>query len=432
MNNQGKEQRRAVGARRFSRHPHIVSAADLGRYADTIPSQTVIPGLICRLVRRSVSKLYEIRIPYGDAGNQRGWDGIVEAESEFTEFVPDGRSCWEIGTGNDPQTKATKDFKKRTSQLSADDRAQVSFVFVTPRFDKWEEPKQTKWLKHRKDKGWKNIRIIDGVKLADWLREFPAVGQWMAREIGLSRSLGGISTPREHWKNIVSLAKLGDPPIPPKLFTEGRSHACNALQALFEGTSQKLQLLAEGEQDVADFVAAYIETLDEDTARDYANRCLYIAEEDAWRTVVEVRKSHVLVANPRLELESDGRADLLTIATRKEHAVIVPLCGASVGGNSEIIRLQSPSQLQIEKVLKEAKLLGCTLARTSTHWTTVRSTQKFTWTRGCAALCKMEKCETHCTGRARRKVGRKKRGRSGGFGKIVQKRIWGVDRNPET
>ena len=178
----------------------------------------------------------------------------------------------------------------------------------------------------------------------------------MAEEIGLSSNSGGISTPREHWENIVSLTKLGDPPIPPTLFTEGRSHACNALQALFEGTSQKLQLLmfAEGEQDVADFVAAYIETLDEDTARDYANRCLYIAEEDAWRTVVEVRKSHVLVANPRLELESDRREDLLTIATRKGHAVIVPLCGAFARGNSEIIKLQSPSQFQIEKVLKEA------------------------------------------------------------------------------
>ena len=151
---------------------------------------------------------------------------------------------------------------------------------------------------------------------------------------------------------------------------EGRSHACNALQALFEGTSQKLQLLlfAEGGQDVADFVAAYIETLDEEIARDYANRCLYIAEEDAWRAVVEVRKAHILVANPRLNLESEERSELQTIATRKGHAVIVPLCGAFAGGNSEIIRLQSPSQSQIEKVLKEADYSDVQFARTSGHW----------------------------------------------------------------
>ena len=351
-----RKRREAARARVSPNNTHIVRAADLGEYANSINSQTVIPELIYLLVKQSISNTSVCRIPYGDAVNQSGWDGIVETESAFLEFVPDGRSYWEIGTGNDPQTKATKDFKKRTRQLSADDRAQGSFVFVTPRFAGWGEPEQTRWLERRKDKGWKNIRIIDGVKLADWLREFPAMGRWMARKIGLSRSLGGISTPREHWKNIVSLTKPGDPPIPPILFTEGRSNACNALQALFEGTPQKLQLLlfAEGEQDVADFVAAYIETLDEDTARDYANRCLYIAEEDAWRTVIEVRKSHVLVADPRLNLESDERADLLTIATRKGHAVIVPLCGAFAGGNSEIIRLQSPSQFQIEKVLKEA------------------------------------------------------------------------------
>lgn len=351
-----RKRREAARARVFPNKTHIVRAADLEQYANSINSQTVIPELIYLLVKQSISHASVCRIPYGDAVNQSGWDGIVEAESAFLEFVPDGRSYWEIGTGNDPQAKATKDFKKRTSQLSADDRAQGSFVFVTPRFAGWGAPEQIRWLERRKDKGWKDIRIIDGVKLADWLREFPAVGQWMAREIGLSSNSGVISTPREHWENIVSLTKLGDPPIPPTLFTEGRSHACNALQALFDGTSQKLQLLmfAEGEQDVADFVAAYIETLDEDTARDYANRCLYIAEENAWRTVVEVRKSHVLVANPRLELESDRRADLLTIATRKGHSVIVPLCGAFTGGNPEIIKLQSPSQLQIEKVLKEA------------------------------------------------------------------------------
>ena len=351
-----RKRREAARARVFPNKTHIVRAADLEQYANSINSQTVIPELIYLLVKQSISHASVCRIPYGDAVNQSGWDGIVEAESAFLEFVPDGRSYWEIGTGNDPQTKATKDFKKRTSQLSADDRAQGSFVFVTPRFAGWGAPEQIRWLERRKDKGWKDIRIIDGVKLADWLREFPAVGQWMAEEIGLSSNSGGISTPREHWENIVSLTKLGDPPIPPTLFTEGRSHACNALQALFEGTSQKLQLLmfAEGKQDVADFVAAYIETLDEDTARDYANRCLYIAEENAWRTVVEVRKSHVLVANPRLNLESDERAGLLTIATRKGHAVIVPLCGAFTGRNPAIIKLQSPSQLQIEKVLKEA------------------------------------------------------------------------------
>ena len=149
---------------------------------------------------------------------------------------------------------------------------------------------------------------------------------------------------------------LGDPPLPPNLFTEARGNACNALQALFDGQSQNHQLLlfAESSQDVADFVAAYLQTLDQETAQGYTNRCLYINEENAWYSVVELRKSHVLVADPRLGLEAPEHADLLTMATRKGHGVIVPLCGAWAGERHEIIQLRSPSQSRIVDILKEA------------------------------------------------------------------------------
>ena len=338
-------------------HTHIVQAGELERYANTRDSQAVIPELLYLLVKQSVSNASEFRIPYGDAVNQSGWDGIVEAETAFPEFVPEGRSYWEIGTGKKPQTKADTDFDKRTNALSETDRAEASFVFVTPRSagaGGWSEPDQEKWRKSKKDKGWKDIRIIDGVKLADWLREFPAVGRWMAQKTGSSKSLGGISTPRERWENIIASTASDDPRLPPRLFTEGRSNACNALQKLFEGTSQKLQLFAESPIDVADFVSAYIETLDEETARNYACRCLYVSTEDAWDSVVATPRSHVLVADPRLGLETQERAGLRTSsATQKGHAVVVPLCGAGAGGSHEIIELRSPSQSQIETVLKE-------------------------------------------------------------------------------
>ena len=48
------------------------------------------------------------------------------------------------------------------------------------------------------------------------------------------------------------------------------------------------------------------------------------------------------------------RADLLTIATRKGHAVVVPICGAPAEGSDETVMLRSPSQSQIETVLKDA------------------------------------------------------------------------------
>ncbi len=284
-------------------HTHIVQAGDLDRYAPTRDSQSVIPELIYWLVKQSCPDLAVCRIPYGDAVNQSGKDGLVETVDGFREFVPKGRSYWEIGTGADPQSKATDDFKKRTEEIDDGERADSSFVFVTPRSSGsagWNEPEQAKWLERRKDTGWRLIRVIDGVKLADWLREYPAIGKWMATKIPLTAKLGGLSTATEHWDDLVSERTADDPPFPPKLFTAGRTAACEALQALFEGKTQVLLLFAESPQDVADFVSAFLAGLDRDTSQLFSNRCLYISDEQAWRSIVETRSAHVLVADPAL------------------------------------------------------------------------------------------------------------------------------------
>jgi hypothetical protein len=338
-------------------HTYIIQSGDLARYADTRDSQGVIPELVYHLVRQSVPNATACRIPYRDAVNQPGWDGIVECDVGYFQFVPDGISCWEIGTGGNPQKKATGVFRKRTNKLNEPERAESSFVFVTPRSvgaNGWEEPEQSAWIKRRKKRGWKRIQIIDGIKLADWLREFPALGRWMAKKAGITPSLGGIITPLEHWDLILSQGDKGDPPLPPELFTISRSAACDALEAVFVGKSQRLFFFSESEHDVDDFIAAYLSTLEEARAQEFANRCLFINDEDAWRSVSELRQSHVLVASPRLGLDSD-RQDLQTVATKKGHGVIIPLCGAWSGDNPEIIKLRSPSTSQIEAVLKEAK-----------------------------------------------------------------------------
>ena len=338
-------------------HTHIIQAGDLDRYAPTRESQATIPELVYLLVKQSCSDLVVCRIPYGDAVNQPGWDGMVESEQGFLEFVPKGKSYWEIGTGSDPQSKATDDFRKRTDEIDDKERADSSFVFVTPRSSRsggWNEPEQTNWLERRKDKGWKLIRVIDGVKLADWLREYPAIGKWMAKKLGLMANLGGLTTATEHWADLVSECAADDPPFPPKLFTVGRQGACEALQARFEENTQPLLLFAESPQDVAYFVSAYLAGLDPETSRTFSNRCLFIKDEQAWRSIVETRSPHVLIADPRLGLETDEGATLQTIARRRGHAVVVPLCGAWSGNSPEILKLRSPSQSQIELVLKEA------------------------------------------------------------------------------
>lgn len=327
-------------------HTHIITASDLERYADTRESEGVIPELVFLLVRQSVPQISECRIPYGDAVNQPGWDGLVETEEGFLEFVPKGVSFWEIGTGSNPQKKATDDFRKRTKTAPISDRGPSAFVFVTPRAGGaggWGESEQTEWRRRRRDRGWREIRIIDGIKLANWLREFPALGRWMAKRMGLASSSSGISTPAEHWETIQLGLPSRDPPLPAELFTTGRESACTALQKLFEGQSQRLLCYTESITDVDDFVSAYLASRDDDTARSFGNRCLFVSDEDGWRAVAQTRNSHVLVAGPRLGLDAE-RADLQTVATAKGHAVVIPICGAMSGETPEIMRLRSPSE----------------------------------------------------------------------------------------
>jgi hypothetical protein len=338
----------------------------LARYADTRESEGIIPELICQLIRQSAANISECRIPYGDAVNQPGMDGIVDCETGFFEFVPAGKSYWEIGTGKDPQEKASSDFQKRTDELSDEERAYSTFVFATPRSAEangWNEPKQRAWIKRQQSKGWKRIIIIDGVKLADWLREFPAIGRWIAAKIGILPNSSGVITPLEHWNLTQSKFKncsliqsqFNGLALTPELFTSFRDKACSALETIFSGEAKKLFIIAESENDVDDFVAAYLMTLEKEKAQKYADRCLFIKDKDAWQAAIsELRRSHVLVASPRLGLD-DEQQNLLALAIEKGHGVIVPFCDAPSIGNDDVIDLKSPPSYQIKEILTKAQ-----------------------------------------------------------------------------
>lgn len=335
-------------------HTHIVTAEDLHQYSDRLDSRGVVPELVYQLVRQSVPEASESRIPYGDSVNDPGLDGLVECVSGFAEFVPLGKSYWEIGTNKDPQKKATKDYTKRTQKHQRADLASLTFVFVTSRTASeggWSQPKQQEWVTERANDGWKEIRIIDGIKLANWLREVPAVGFWMAKKIGITKTLGGLDSPASHWR---AISRAGQPELPAKLFVANREDACDALCALFEGRTNKLLMFIDGKYDHFDFVAGFIETLKDERKRGFSDRCLFVKEEDALRSLVQARRSHVFVVDWKLGLETDEGASLISLCTMKGHSVVVPLCGAWSDAAPEFLRLRNPSQSQVEQVLLES------------------------------------------------------------------------------
>lgn len=336
----------------------IIRDSDLNAYADSYVSREVIPELISLLVKQTPT-LLACRIPYRDSIGQHGVDGLVETKDHFFEFVPKGKSYWEIGTNKDVQTKATKDYDKRSDEISDEEKADAVFVFVTPRTS-WSEPKQREWRDEKKQqKKWKDIKIIDGIQLAEWIREIPAIGHWMLKEIGLAKKHDSFITPAEHWEIVQGSVHDSDPALPPDVFTIGRENACAALHDLFTGKNQRLLLLVDNPMDVMDFVSAYLATLDEELMNQYANHCLFVKDSDAWHSLVTSRKSHVFVAHHKLKLDGE-ESDLQTVATNKEHTVVIPICGTPDDGNHEAIKLRNPSQSELDSVLTKA---GYTQAR---------------------------------------------------------------------
>ena len=329
----------------------IITAEDLSRYANSYISRGVIPELVYHLVRQSISEGDVCRIPYGDSINQQGLDGVVECTYNNLSFVPEGRSYWEIGTGVGSKKKATDDLIKRTGQVAESVRRDTSFVFVTPRSSgSWEEA----WLTEHAEDGWKEIRIVDGVKLADWLREFPAIALWLATKMGIIPKESGITTPMEYWKENFCRGQDAAPLLPPSLYTATRENACRALEEVFTGKQQCLFFCPESEDDVNDFVAAYFASSKDEKIKKYANQCFFISEPEAWKSIAGLRKPHIIVANTELDLDSE-RQDLRMFAKNRGHRLIIPLFGSLSDSNAGVVKLPSPTLYQIEEILRNEK-----------------------------------------------------------------------------
>ena len=111
-----------------------------------------------------------------------------------TPWVPAGRSGWEFGVGERPRRKAESDYQARLRMLAPAQRADCTFVFVTPR--NW--PGKSAWTESKTAAGdWKAVRVFDACNLEQWLETAVSPRIWLAGEIGLPTN--GFQTIEEYW-----------------------------------------------------------------------------------------------------------------------------------------------------------------------------------------------------------------------------------------
>jgi hypothetical protein len=316
----------------------------------------LVVELVWRLVAASSPNPKERRFPLGDSIGQPGPDGVLNTDFAFEPFVPEGGSFWEIGTGIKAGDKATSDYSDLTDAIPSHERAVSTFIFVTPLSGRrdwphtWKPDSQRTWLNERLARNeWRNVCVIDGSGLIDWLHHFPAVEHWLASMMHLP--VQQMETPELRWAELRTIGE--PPPLTPHVFLSNREAACEKLNDVFSGAIFQLKLDTRFPDQVANFVAAYVDGMNEDVRVDTVGRCLIISGVDAWNTITALRERHILIADFDLDDNDSTGTRLLEKARRAGHAVIF---GGLPGGipHPNRIPIPNPKSYQIKESLERA------------------------------------------------------------------------------
>ena len=304
----------------------MITRDQLGSWADTPESKANFPHLISRLIRATTAKNTKVNIPWGSATYIGGWDGIVDSKEE-TRYVPEGISLWELGTNQDPQSKANADYEKRTKEPLGYTPQDATFIFVTPRT--WT--KKEEWVSQKKEeRKWKDVIVYDGISLEQWLDEAPAVSRWFAsqRYAGICSS-EGIITADECWEEWSCLEQLQ---LTPDCVLAGRDAAREALIKRLEEKPSIIGVRASTKGEAIAFILATMKASDSEVSGRLFSTTLIIDQEDRFRSVSSSAQ-HALNLIVRFE-----RTDPLGVATRNGHHVLIPL-GADNEFSQDLITL---------------------------------------------------------------------------------------------
>jgi addiction module HigA family antidote len=159
-----------------------IKARQIEYWAETnLEARQHLSVLLRRLIHSTGHELRRVDFPGYDNAERRGWDGFVEAGAA-TAWIPDGLSGWEFGVDKDPRQKARDDYDKRLARVPAAERAEITYISVTPR--NWNG--KNDWSADMNARGeWKAVRAYDASDLEQWLEESVAAQIWLAEKLTL-------------------------------------------------------------------------------------------------------------------------------------------------------------------------------------------------------------------------------------------------------
>ena len=252
----------AVAVRRYVPTFLTIKARDIANWAeDWISTREHLPVLLRKLVHATGRDLERTDFPGHDSSQRPGWDGWVEARTA-TAWIPEGASGWEFGTSARPRQKAESDYAKRLN-LPLQERAQCTFVFVTPR--NW--PGKEEWAKEKKvsGNGWRDVRAYDASDLEQWLEESVAAPVWLSERLREAKTpmmsnptpVESVETLEAHWSK---WASASTPNMTKHIFEDAVADCFAPFKRWLEGPPDRPFLVAADAKDEAlAFIACLFE-----------------------------------------------------------------------------------------------------------------------------------------------------------------------------
>lgn len=201
---------KGIAVRAFVPNFLTIKARQVENWADSqIDARTHLPVLLRKLVHSTGIDLRQVDFPGYDNAQRKGSDGFVEAGAA-TPWVPEGNSYWEFGTDQKPAGKAESDYVARLTSVDPTERANSTFVFVTPR--NWSG--KTAWARQKNQAGdWKAVKAFDASDLEQWLEQSVPAQIWLAEQLALPVS--GFETLNQAWHR---WANASQPHLTPEIF----------------------------------------------------------------------------------------------------------------------------------------------------------------------------------------------------------------------
>ena len=314
-----------------------VNSGDLAAWADTIDARFAFPKLVRALVRATAVAGCTADFPAMEDAQNAGWDGLVESPVA-SAYVPAAKSAWELSTDAKPQSKAERDYQKRTENPLELEPAKTVLVLATLR--KW--PQKRQWMAAKNLDGiWAKVIVYDAVDFEQWLDLAPEPAIWLADRLG--RSVTGVRSLDAFW-NEFSLSTA--PPITSSLLLAGRAGPAEKVGEWLDAGSGALRVLADSPDEALAFMAAVGITRATNSGNLLTNSIVVTDAEQARRLM---GTSHRLTFGWQIDDPS-----LLGIIIDKGHRAFVPVSRSTGGAEHADLELPRLGRAEFIAAVKDA------------------------------------------------------------------------------